>query len=186
MDDNQNDDLRPWEQILEDYDQNPTGWAVITTPIIEEAKRWERHISEGMPYRTSYEARMRHFLALCARGNLRATAIQLVVAFRCGYWAAAGDPVAMAQQELAAELGIRKQTLGRLVRAAVAAWQGIERDDSARVYEMGHFDPENGLSWGGSDQVGTHTRKSRRDTFDSGMGDPLAEFREFGFAKDPF
>ena len=42
MDDNNNDDLRPWEQIPEDYDHNPTGWAVITTPIIEEAKRGEQ------------------------------------------------------------------------------------------------------------------------------------------------
>lgn len=185
MDDN-NDDLRPWEQFPEDYENNPTGWNVITTPIIEEAKRWELHIARGLPYRTSYEARMRHFLALCARGNLRATAIQLVIAFRCGYWAAAGDPVAMAQQELAAELGIRKQTLGRLVRAAVAAWQGIERDDSARVYDMGHFDPENGLSWGSGEQVGTHTGNRRRVTFDSDMGDPLAEFRDLGLAQDPF
>lgn len=175
-----------WEQIPADYDNNPTGWEVVGTPIIEEAERWERHIAHGLPYRTSYEARMRHFLALCARGNLRATAVQLVVAFRCGYWAAAGDPVAMPQQDLAAELGMRKQTLGRLVRAAVAAWQGAESDDSACVYEMTHFDPENRGSGGFSDGVGTHNGNSRRDTFVSGMGDPLAEFREFGIARDSF
>ena len=174
-----------WEQIPADYDNNPTGWEVVGTPIIEEAERWERYIAEGKPYRTSYEARMRHFLALCARGNLRATAVQLVIAFRCGYWAAAGDPVAMPQQDLAAQLGMRKQTLGRLVRAAVAAWHGIERDDSASVYEIPHFDPENGPSGGPSDQVGTHNGfVSRENT--CGIGDPLAEFREFGIARDPF
>lgn len=185
MDDNNNDDLRPWEQIPEDYDHNPTGWAVITTPIIEEAKRWERHIAEGKPYRTSYEARMRHFLALCARGNLRATAVQLVIAFRCGYWAAAGDPVAMPQQDLAAQLGMRKQTLGRLVRAAVAAWHGIERDDSASVYETAHFDPENRGCGGFADRMGTHNGLNAKE-LPCDTGDPLAEFREFGIARDPF
>lgn len=184
--DEKDEDQREWEQIPADYDNNPTGWDVIGTPIIEEAKRWAIHISQGLPYRTSYEARMRHFLALCARGNLRATPEQLVVAFRCGYWAAAGDPVAMPQQDLAAQLGMRKQTLGRLVRAAVAAWHGIERDDSACVYEIAHVDPENRGSGGFADGVGTHNGNSRRDASISGMGDPLADFREFGIAEDPF
>lgn len=180
MDDNNNDDLRPWELIPEDYDNNPTCWDVIGTPVIEEAKRWARHISQGLPYRTSYEARMRHFLALCARSNLRGTPVQLVVAFRCGYWAAAGDPVAMPQQELAAAIGIRKQTLGRLQRLATAAWRGIEWDDSARVYEIGHLAAPIVNIQPGSDESGTHTDTGRSENTSCGMADPLADFRAFG------
>lgn len=110
------------------------GPPVIGTPLIEEATRWEFHIKLGLPYRTSYEARMRHYLALCAKAGIRAKSLPLVVAFRYGYWEAAGDPVAFDQQDMALELAVRKQTFGQLVRLARVAWEGIERDDSCRIY----------------------------------------------------
>lgn len=127
------------------------GLPVIGTPLIEEATRWEFHIKLGLPYRTSYEARMRHYLALCAKAGIRAKSLPLVVAFRYGYWAAAGDPVAFDQQDMALELAVRKQTFGHLIRLATAAWEGVERDDSCRVYSNYAFGavPENS---------GTHTR----------------------------
>ncbi|WP_079723120.1 hypothetical protein [Pseudoxanthomonas indica] len=132
------------------------GLPVIGTPLVEEAARWELHIKLGLPYRTSYEARMRHFLALCARSGIRANSLQLVVAFRYGYWAAAGDPVAYEQQEMSLELRIRKQTFGRLVHLATTAWGGVERDDSCRVYPNYAFGAFSG-------ETGTHTRNEDGD-----------------------
>lgn len=133
------------------------GIPVIGTPLVQEAARWEAHIKLGHPYRTSYEARMRHYLALCAKVGIRAKAIPLVTAFRYGYWEAAGDPIAFDQQEMALELQIRKQTFGQLVRLACIAWEGIERDDSCRVYPNYAFGavPE---------ESGTHTRNEDGDS----------------------
>src|SRR5688500_18012840 len=88
---------------LPDDGEPGAGLPVIQTPLIFEAARWEAHIKLGAPYRTAYEAKMRHYLALCAKAKIRAKSIPLVVAFRCGYWQAAGDPVAIDSEALAKE-----------------------------------------------------------------------------------
>lgn len=141
-------------------DDELSALPVIQTPLIQEAARWEAHMKLGLPYRTAYEARMRHFLALCARSNIRAKSIPLVTAFRCGYWSAAGDPVAIDAEMLAKEVCIRKATFLTLLKLAAQAWEGVERDDSHRVgvdYAFGLF-PKSGTHndiGEGSDSLGS-------------------------------
>jgi hypothetical protein len=139
-----------------DEDSADFGIAVIQHTLIAEAAKWEAHIKLGLPYRTAYEARMRHYLALCAKAKIRAKSIPLVTAFRCGYWFAAGDPVAIDSEDLAKEVCLRKATFLRLLKLAARAWEGIPRDESARFANYA-FGP---TPW----KSGTHNESEEGDS----------------------
>lgn len=135
------------------------GLSYADVPLIgrtleQEARLWETHVKLGIPFR-SLGVRQHCFLALCSDAGIRASALQLVTAFRCGYWAAAGNPVPN-YSDLAQALQVRKQTWCRLVALAIEAWGNVPRDDSFRVYPeyaFGAF-PE---------QTGTHTESEGID-----------------------